>query len=230
MKTFYTIIKIAPNPLAGDTLSIGLLLHDGERFRLHFSDERKTLAKCLLDTKADTVDFIVKQIQQKIDEVNAENENSKKTLFHLESILTSEKFTHISNYSNGVLRFSEPLFLNDTINDEKFIKLFQLLIDKNYQKEKPEADVKGIKFRSIIERKLIKRVRDKVHTNLDLTPEKLPGLYYNFNIDCIGLNGAFVAAKAIQFHKKYEAIDKELSHYMTLISVLNKSYNRQSQG
>ena len=48
METFYTIIKIAPNPISGDNLSIGLLLRNSERFWLHFSDEKKAVAKRLL--------------------------------------------------------------------------------------------------------------------------------------------------------------------------------------
>ena len=61
MKTFYTIIKIAPNTLAGDTLSIGLLLHNGDKYWLQFSEEKKAVAKKLLDSKAEIVDFVVKQ-------------------------------------------------------------------------------------------------------------------------------------------------------------------------
>ncbi|HLG39543.1 MAG TPA: hypothetical protein VI461_07735 [Chitinophagaceae bacterium] len=231
MKTFYSIIKMAPNSLAGDTLSIGLVLFDGEKFWLHFSDDRKNVVKRLLDLKGDTVEFITKQIQQRIDELNTETKKSKSSLFELENILTSDKFTHISNYSNGVLRFSEPAILNDSIDEAKFMKLFTLLVDKNYLKIKPETDEKEIRFKAVIERKLIKRVANKVHTNLELTPEKLPGLFYNFNIDCIGLNGAFVAAKAISFNRTHETIDKELSHYLTLISVLNKSnYKKKKTG
>ncbi len=91
-------------------------------------------------------------------------------------------------------------------------------------KEKPEVDPKETKFHSIIQNKLIKRVQNKVHTNLELTPEKLPGLYFNFNIDCIGLNGDLISAKAIPFHKKYETIDREISHYFGVMSILKKLY------
>jgi hypothetical protein len=35
----------------------------------------------------------------------------------------------------------------------------------------------------------------------------------------------FIGAKSIPFHKKYETIDKELSHYFGLISLLNLKYH-----
>ena len=90
-------------------------------------------------------------------------------------------------------------------------------------------NTKDTDFRQKIQDKLIKRVENKVHTNLELTPNLVHGLYYNFNIDCIGLNGSFTAAKSIAFHKKYESIDRELGHYFTLMSILKLTYKRKSE-
>ena len=227
METYYTIIKIATNSVANDSLSIGLLLHNGHKFFLHFSTEKKSFARQLLHRNGDIVDFAVKQIEQKVNEVN-DGLNSQKRLFKLENLLTSDKFSHLNLYSNGIIRFTEPSFLNDNVDEEKFVKLFKLLIDKTYLKEKPEVDLKELNFNAIIESKLIKRVKNKVHTNFELTPERLPGLFFNFNIDCIGLNGAFIGAKSIPFFKKNETIVKELSHYFSLISTLNLLYTRKS--
>ncbi len=228
MKTFYTIIKIAPNTLAGDTLSIGLLMHNGKKFWLQFSEERKSVSKKLLEKKAHIVDFIAKQIRDKVDEMNNSLDAADHSLFSADGILNADKILHISNYSNGVVRFSEPAFLNDNANDEKFQQLFSLLIDKHQQKLKPTADEKDIIFREKIRINLIERVQNIVHTDFEFTPDSLGGLYCNFNIDCLGINGAFIGAKAVPFHKKYEIIDKELSHYMTLISILKLSFERKS--
>lgn len=226
METFYTIIKIAPNPIAGDNLSIGLLLRNSERFWLHFSDEKKNVAKRLLDGKSDFVDYIVKQITQKVDDANRDLTSELPSMLNLKTFLSSERVSHLNVYCNGILRFSEPNFINDVIDESKFEKLFQLLIDKTYQKVKPEVDTKDVTFHNHINDKLIVRVQNKVHTQLDLTPEKLPGLYFNFNIDCLGKNGALIGAKAIPFHKKYETIDKELGHYFGLISILQTTYKQ----
>lgn len=226
METFYTIIKITPNALAGDTLSIGLLLRDVNKFRVHFSEDRKALARRLLDTRANVVDYMTKQIEQKVSDLNRQLEQQKNDLFTLDSLITSERISHLSDYSNGILRFSEPTFLNDIITDEKFIKLFQLLIDKAYVRPQHEIDTKEIQIRAAIQTKLLDRVKNQVHTNLNLTPDKLPGLHSNFNIECLGLNGALIGAKAIPFHKKFEVIDKELGHYFGLILLLNDSYSK----
>ena len=102
--------------MAGDTLSIGLLLYNGKKFWLQFSDERKSVAKKLLDTNADIVDFASKQLQNKVDEMNKNIQDAHKGLFEAENILNIPEFKHISNYSNGILRFSEPAFLTDQAN------------------------------------------------------------------------------------------------------------------
>lgn len=228
METFYTIIKIAPNSIAGDNLSIGLLLRDANRFWLHFSAEKKSLAKQLLAGKGDIVDFAVKQIQQKVEEANTQLKTEQNSLFGITQLLTSDRFNHLSAYSNGVIRFTEPSFLNDIITEEKFVKLFQLLVDKTFLKEKQETTLKENKLKATVEKKLIRRVQDKVHTNLELTPEKLTGLFFNFNIECLGKNGAFVGAKVIPFNKKNDTIDKELSHYLGLITTLGLRFPDRS--
>lgn len=228
MKIFYTIIKIATNTLAGDTLSIGLILYNGEKFWLQFSEERKAVAKKLLANNSDIVDFTSKQLQNKIEEMNKSIRNAYDSFFAADDLLAIPEFKHISNYSNGVIRFSEPAFLNDNISDEKFQKLFSLLIDKSETKTEKQQDLRDADFKKKIETKLIKRVESKVHTNLELNSSNVNGLYSNFHIDCIGLNGSFIAAKSVPFHKKYETIDKELGHYFALMSVLKLTYHRKS--
>jgi hypothetical protein len=45
-------------------------------------------------------------------------------------------------------------------------------------------------------------------------------------MDCIGLNGAFVGAKSIPFNKSVPTLDKDISHYIALISLLSTKYNK----
>ena len=224
METFYTLIKIAPNPMSGDSISIGLLVRDSNKFWIQFSDDKKSLAKKLLDKKSEVVDLIVKQFIQEIGLANDEIKAEQIQLFNLHNFMDSKKISHMSNYFNGIVRFSPPLFLNDSLDQDKFEKLFKLLIDKNFSKEKDNSDTGKQAFQDRIESKLIKRVENKVHTNLYLTSKELPGLYYNFNIDCIGKNGSLIGAKSISFDKSYETIDKDLSHYLALIPLLKSKY------
>lgn len=226
MQTFYTIIKIAPNTMTDDCLSIGLLVCDGSKYWLQFSEERKNASKRLMDENADAVDFIVKQISLHIQKLNKEIIKSNTELFPLNSLLNSEYFSYLNNYSNGLLRFSKPSFLNDVINEEKFLKLFALLIDKNIERKPKVKDTANEKFYAAINKNLIKKVEKKIHTKVNINSATLPSMYFQYEMDCIGLNGAFVGAKSIPFNKSVPTLDKDISHYIALISLLSTKYNK----
>jgi hypothetical protein len=226
MQTFYTIIKIAPNTMTDDCLSIGLLVCDGSKYWLQFSEERKNASKRLMDENADAVDFIVKQISLHIQKVNKEIIKSNTEFFPLNSLLNSEYFSYLNNYSNGLLRFSKPSFLNDVINEEKFLKLFALLIDKNIEREPKVKDSANEKFYEAINKNLIKKVEKKIHTKININSATLPSMYFQYEMDCIGLNGTFVGAKSIPFNKSVPTLDKDISHYIALISLLSTKYNK----
>jgi hypothetical protein len=226
MQTFYTIIKIAPNTMTDDCLSIGLLVCDGSKYWLQFSEERKNSSKRLMDENADAVDFIVKQITLQIQKLNKEIIKSNSELFPLNSLLNSDYFSYLNNYSNGLLRFSKPSFLNDVINEEKFLKLFAILIDKNIEREPKVKDTANDKFYAAINKNLIKKVEKKIHTKVNINSATLPSMYFQYEMDCIGLNGAFVGAKSIPFNKSVPTLDKDISHYIALISLLSTKYNK----
>ena len=226
MQTFYTIIKIAPNTMTDDCLSIGLLVCDGSKYWLQFSEDRKNASKRLMDENADAVDFIVKQISLHIQKLNKEIIKSNTELFPLNSLLNSEYFSYLNNYSNGLLRFSKPSFLNDVINEEKFLKLFALLIDKNIERGPRVKDIANESFYAAINKNLIKKVEKNIHTKVNINSATLPAMYFQYEMDCIGLNGAFVGAKSIPFNKSVLTLDKEISHYIALISLLSTTYNK----
>ena len=70
MKKFYTIIQLAPNKAAGDTVAIGMLLFDGSKLKYYISDKKKNIALKLLNDKNVDIDFFIKQITNKCDIIN----------------------------------------------------------------------------------------------------------------------------------------------------------------
>jgi len=69
-------------------------------------------------------------------------------------------------------------------------------------------------------------VVERVHTNYKFKPEKFPSIYFPYEMDCIGLNGSLIGAKSLSFDKSLQVIDKDISHYFTLISSLTSKYNK----
>jgi hypothetical protein len=43
MNTFYSIIRVSPNNVAGDHVAIGIVLFDGEKIRYYFSVKKEKL-------------------------------------------------------------------------------------------------------------------------------------------------------------------------------------------
>jgi hypothetical protein len=238
MKTYYTIIKISHNPISNDTLSIGLLVRDCNKLWIKFSEDKKSIAKRLLNTKAATIDFICNQIENSINNYNKEIEiiNLKpdkqlalEGITNLIGLLFSkEKILQKKNDFNGVVRFTDPIEIYDEMNEIKFDKLYELIIEKPSTQNSIEIFVNN-DFKLKIQDNLINRVANKVHTNVSLNPNNIKGLYYKFNMDCIGLNGSFIGAKSISFDRTYTAIDKDLSHYLSLITLLDAYYSREKK-
>lgn len=121
MKNFYTIIKISPNTTVGDTVSIGLLAVSESGIWFKISDEKKKIVKMLL-ARPETAEFVVNQLENSIKELS---KSPKRGI----SLASAEYLKHLSISFNGLLQFSAPSEISEELNDDRFNKLFSLLID-----------------------------------------------------------------------------------------------------
>src|SRR5690554_3195369 len=195
MKSFYSILKLSPNIATEDSIAIGLLLFDGENFRTYISSGKKRLANKLLDNKNLSLNFIIGQIIEKCDELN----NDKKDIqffYKSERFQDISYFEYLSNYSNGIIQFSKPNVLYDKVDENEFNKLVAFLFNEPASVQSKASSVYDRSL-EIIEKKLINKVQDRVHTNYRFTPELFPSIYFNYRMDCIGLNSSLVGAKSL---------------------------------
>ena len=224
MKKFYTVIQLAPNKAAGDNVAIGMLLFDGYKLRHYISDKKKSIALKLLIDKQVDIDFFIKQITNKCHIIN--NDIEERNLFNKYDKITDASYiSYLSNYSNGLIRFSKPTIFFDDVDDLRFEALIKLFFNEStikYDKiSQSETNVDDI-----IQSKLIDRVSDKIHTNYRFSPTNFDSIYFPFEMDCIGINGSLIGAKSMSFDKTKTTLDKNLSHYFTLISTLSRKYNK----
>ena len=224
MKKFYTIIKLAPNKAAGDTVAIGMLLFDGSKLKYYISDKKKNIALKLLNDKNIDIDFFLKQITNKCDVIN--NDIDESNLFNkYDKISDVSYINYLSNYSNGLLQFSKPNIFFDEVDDLKFNNLINLFFNETTIKNEILIH-NEINYELIVQNQLIDKVNNKIHTNYKFTPTNLNSIYFPFEMDCIGLNGSLIGAKSMSFEKSKTTLDKNLSHYFTLISTLSRKYNK----
>lgn len=152
----------------------------------------------------------------------------KDGLFDTPWLITSDYFSYLNNYCNGILQFGKPaMLLEDETSQEKFMKLFEILVDKLPIEENRSIEAKEKKFIRTIEKKLINRVKGKVHTHVKIDNKTIESMYYQFEIDCIGVNGAFVGAKSLPFTKAPQTLDMQISHYTNLITFLSISRKKE---
>lgn len=224
MKKFYTIIQLAPNKAAGDTVAIGMLLFDGSKLKYYISDKKKNIALKLLNDKNVDIDFFIKQITNKCDIIN--NDIDERNLFNkYDKISDVSYINYLSNYSNGLLQFSKPTVFFDEVDDFKFNNLINLFFNETMFKNEIVVH-NEINIEAIVQNELIEKVNNKIHTNYKFTPNNLNSIYFPFEMDCIGLNGSLIGAKSMSFEKSKTTLDKNLSHYFTLISMLSSKYNK----
>ena len=224
MKKFYTIIQLAPNKAAGDTVAIGMLLFDGSKLKYYISDKKKNIALKLLNDKNVDIDFFIKQITNKCDIIN--NDIDERNLFNkYDKISDVSYINYLSNYSNGLLQFSKPTVFFDEVDDFKFNNLINLFFNETVFKNEIVVH-NEINIEAIVQNELIEKVNNKIHTNYKFTPNNLNSIYFPFEMDCIGLNGSLIGAKSMSFEKSKTTLDKNLSHYFTLISMLSSKYNK----
>lgn len=228
MKSFYSLIKISPNEMSGDSLTIGLILSSLNGYKVRFSKNRKQLAKTILSTDGSIVDFIEREISNNVKRHNKIISNCTQGFFELETLLNSEYFVYLSKYSNGLLKITAPSFIADDIDEIKFNKLFNLFVDNKIYNEENRVEVKNKEaiFNEKVKTNLINRVQNKVHVHQNIDNKIVPSLFNPFQIDCIGLNGAFVGAKSLPFTQSKETLHKSINTYISVIAQLSSQFNK----
>ena len=228
MKAFYSIIKVSPNSVTGDNVSIGVVMFDGTQFRYYFSEKKKKIATRLIETNSIDLDFITKQFSYRFNEVNAEFNDWKFFPTRFEKLRDASYFDYLNKYSNGLVQFSSPFILNNEEVDELlFEKIVNLLFDESLAKAKIIKENKSAEIEKIVNERLIAPVKDVVHTNYKFSSLNLPSIYFPFEMECIGLNGSLIGAKSLPFDKTKQSLDTTISHYFALISTLSNKYNKQ---
>lgn len=213
--------------MSGDSLTIGIILSSPHGVRLKISRAKKVFAKSIVNIDGSLIDFIEREIINKIKEHNKLLSSSKNSLFEASTFLSSEYFQYLANYSNGLLKFTPPSIIADNVDDAKFLKLFSLFVD--YSVETPTKQDDSSKkyekeFYNKVNTNLIEKVKDKVHTREAISRKVVPTLSNPFEMDCIGQNGVLIGAKSLPFIQSKETIYKSLNTYISVIAYLSAAY------
>jgi hypothetical protein len=223
MKTYYSTIKVVPNSLVGDTISIGMILSDDDKFFVRFSDKKIRIAKSLLSDNKKYLDHFIAQIAQTIESISDTNNQD---LFHFPNKINTSYISYLHKYSNNLIQYDEPKFVKEANTLKTFEALYTLLVDKTIPELEKSKSSQIIRLEENINTKLIKRVENRVHTHIKFTDKYIPSLYFQYELDCIGLNGAFTGAKSLHFEQSEPTLQKDISNYYALSTILENTYNK----
>jgi hypothetical protein len=227
MNSFYNVVKIAKGQTAYDSIAIGLIVFSEGRYEIQFSDRKIKIARTLIGEDSDLIEFFEAQLVNWIKSLNVSLDKSS-TLIFPEKTIGEDYFDYLSRYSNNLIQFSKPFSLSNPIDNSGFKKLFSLLIDneiKNYQ----EKSTSYLDFTERIRTRLIDEVKEKVHVYAKLTEKEIPSLYFPFEMDCIGMNGVITGAKSIDFNQTESSIDRNLSHYFAVSSLIVRNFGKAKE-
>lgn len=225
MNSFYNILKIARDTSSNDSVSIGLLVYSNEKFFLQFSAKKIRIAKSLISDNSDIIDFFQSQMTSRINSLNEAFRLDESKLFPEKNIYSASYFDYLNRYSNNLVQFSKSYPLSKTLNQNDFEQLFNLLIGDDFQSTFQEV-TKWQEFEYRVKNKLLDQVKDKVHIYARLTEKVIPSLYFTYDLDCIGINGVITAAKSIDFNRNENTIDRNISHYFQISTLLAKNYSK----
>lgn len=228
MNSYYSLIKINTNELSGESLTIGLILSSFHGFKVRFSKSKKSALKSLIKIDYSIIDFLEKQITLKVNEHNTLNSLHSNELFSFENFLDYNFFNYLSDYSNGLLSFSPPKTISDSVDDEKFNKLFKLFVGEfdndnlSFSKPKHSESLLNRKVRE----NLLDRIEHKIHINQEINNSIVPTLSSPFIFDCIGQNGVLIGAKSMVFDYAKDTLSKNINTYISVIAQLSSKFNK----
>lgn len=223
---FYTLLRVVPNPASGEAVVVGLVLFDGTRHAMQVSTLKLRLAVWLAKQAETTIRYAVRQIEARVEADTALRRQALLTgnLPDSSQLMNRADWEYLARYSNGMLRVDSlmnvALFSGEDIT-MVFNQLYASLVDSNEPLKSNR--VKPLVKSSI--RTLIQRVKSQVHTNIKLTPKLLPDLFFNLNLDCVGMNGSLIGAHSLPIDQLgIDTLQQHFSECRFAIKSLSEHY------
>ncbi|MEP6645927.1 MAG: hypothetical protein ABJC12_02460 [Saprospiraceae bacterium] len=216
----YSLLKISFNELLGDELSVGIFIDTGSQVWFDYSKDHVLKAKKFLPEGSESIETLLKTIKESVKEISSREYNPISNALNKGFSPSLNYLTKTYN-NQFVITAPNPVKL-DSSENKVFIKFFNSIFKNATETAKPIES----KDQLIIETKLIKAVKDVVHTNVVINKKIFPGIYGSTKLECLGQNGSIIAVKHLDFCQTETTIDKNFTHYMMLIDFFNKTKDK----
>lgn len=212
MKSFYSLIRYVNNPYSKENIAIGLIVISGKNVFHEFSQNKISFVSKINPENFVLFDYTLK----KIDDFIKNELRFGKLLFDNESEISNNYLNRLSIYNNGLIQFDKPVSINIDFDEISFKKFFDRYIDTNIVKQ--ETKIVNKAFRNKVHNSFSRPLLDIIDIDVKVKKEQIPGLFFDYKLDGIGMNGKIYSVKSVDLNseKKIDIIQKEISEFETL--------------
>lgn len=231
MSSYYSVIQFVSNQWYRENITIGLLAISGKNIFFKTAIQKLRLAERLNPEAKSVLNFSIKQLNQFINNERELITKNDSNLIKNEPHLDEAHIKRLHRYNNGILSFSPPEFVGKAFDLDSFTTYFQNIVGADESKAVKKKDNSISSFFSEIKQKLHKPLEDKVDVSFTLEKGLLPSLYFDFELENIGVNGSIVASASIDINKeRIDALQRKLAEYETVIDRLKSFASSEGLG
>ena len=221
MSSYYSVIQFVSNQWYRENVTIGLLAISGKNIFFRTAAQKIKLAESLNPEAKNILSFSLKQLNQFISSEQELVAGSDERCIEVEQVLNEAYVERLHRYSNGIVRFSPPEFVGKAFDCNSFATYFQNIVGANKGAPSKSRRKSASSFFSEIEQRLHKPLENKVDVSFTLKKRSLPSLYFDFELENIGVNGSIIASASIDINKeRIDVLHKKLTEYETVIDRL----------
>jgi hypothetical protein len=218
MENVLSILKFVNNPISEENIALGLVVISNDKVFFKLSNQKIDLVKKLNSNSAKLLDFSLNQLRNYLAH---DLEDRSMNLIEFKSKVNKDFLVRLSKYNNGILQFSQPSFIKSEVNTELFHDYFLKFIGED-SIEKLKVISEPSRLFSNVQEKFSTPLRDRIDIDYTIRKKQLPSLFFDFNFDGIGVNGALYVVKSVDLDAvKIGSANTTISEYESVIERLN---------
>ena len=194
-------------------------MSNGDHQFFKYSQPKLNAIKGLLDVESN---HILKSYLKSLDkEINVATESGKE-LFSIDipskaKWVSNSYISYLSKYSNNLLQFSEPKYIDVPLSDITFRKVFEKYI---FQYDEVITTRLYTNVFEKVRTKLYPNIEGKVNIDRTLTSLDFENLFAPVEVNFIGVNGVPVAGQTFDFEKKHYFLENDVTRFISLTKAL----------
>ncbi|PRZ19127.1 hypothetical protein [Flavobacterium granuli] len=229
MRTIFSILYIPISATLDERVSIGLIMSDGKHHFFKYSHSKLQAIKGLLSNESY---LILKTYLKSLEkDIKSTGENTD-CLFSIDIASKAKWVNHsyisyLSKYSNNLIQFSEPKFIDVALSNDTYRRVFEKYIFEYDEHVHLEDDASSV-YQNI-KAKLYPKITGKVNIDRILTSDDFANLFAPVEVNFIGVNGVPVAGQVFDFEKRHYNLENDISRFISLTKAIELSGQKEGK-